>query len=55
MLYLEIMLLNIVWPSSLSSGRGYLFNYGWITLLVMAVIHVIDAVFSRYERSSVRR
>jgi len=36
-LYLLAMLLNIVWPSSLSSGRA-LFNYGWITLLVMVLI-----------------
>jgi amino acid transporter len=35
--YLLLMLLDIVWPSSLSSGRA-IFNYGWVTLLVMAVI-----------------
>ncbi len=35
--YLLLMLLNIVWPSSLSGGRA-IFNYGWVTLLVMAVI-----------------
>jgi amino acid transporter len=36
-LYLLLMLLNIVWPSPLGSGRA-LFNYGWVTLLVMALI-----------------
>lgn len=36
-LYLLLMLLNIVWPSSLTSGRA-IFNYGWVTLLVMAII-----------------
>jgi len=36
-LYLLAMLINIVWPSPLSSGRA-LFNYGWITLLVMVSI-----------------
>ena len=34
-LYLTIMLLNVVWPSSLASGRGGYFNYGWVTLLVI--------------------
>lgn len=38
------MLLDIVWPSSLSSGRA-VFNYGWITLLVMAVIVGIGAAY----------
>jgi amino acid transporter len=35
--YLLAMLVNIVWPSALSSGRA-VFNYGWVTLLVMLVI-----------------
>jgi hypothetical protein len=39
------MLLDIVWPSSLASGRGYLFNYGWITLLVMFIIVVAGALY----------
>jgi amino acid transporter len=43
-LYLLLMLLNIVWPSALSSGRA-VFNYGWITLLVMALIVGIGAVY----------
>lgn len=43
--YLLLMLLDIVWPSSLASGRGLLFNYGWITLLVMAVILAIGALY----------
>jgi amino acid transporter len=36
-LYLLFMLANIVWPSPLSSGRA-IFNYGWVTLGVMAII-----------------
>jgi len=44
-LYLLVMLLDIVWPSSLSSGRGVLFNYGWITLLVMFIIVVAGALY----------
>jgi amino acid transporter len=43
-LYLFAMLLNIVWPSSLSSGRA-VFNYGWITLLVMLVIVGAGALY----------
>jgi amino acid transporter len=36
-LYLLLMLANIVWPSPLSSGRA-IFNYGWVTIGVMAII-----------------
>jgi amino acid transporter len=42
--YLGAMLLNVVFPSGLSSPRGY-FNLDWITLLVIAVIAVIGAVY----------
>ena len=44
-LYLLVMLLNIVWPSSLSSGRAVLFNYGWVTLIVMMVIVIVGVVY----------
>jgi amino acid transporter len=47
--YLLLMLLNIVWPSSLSSGRA-IFNYGWVTLLVMAVIVVVGAAYEALAR-----
>jgi amino acid transporter len=47
--YLLLMLLNIVWPSSLSSGRA-IFNYGWVTLLVMAVIVVAGAMYEAIAR-----
>ena len=43
-LYLLVMLLNIVWPGALSGGRA-VFNYGWITLLVMAVIVGLGALY----------
>ncbi|HEY1824427.1 MAG TPA: APC family permease [Acidimicrobiales bacterium] len=49
-LYLFLMLLNIVWPSSLSSGRAALFNYGWITLLVMFIIVVVGALYEGFAR-----
>jgi len=48
-LYLLLMLLNIIWPSSLASGRA-IFNYGWVTLLVMAVIVAIGAIYEAIAR-----
>ncbi|HET9341820.1 MAG TPA: APC family permease [Candidatus Eremiobacteraceae bacterium] len=47
--YLLLMLLNIVWPSSLSSGRA-VFNYGWVTLLVMTIIVGIGALYEAIAR-----
>jgi amino acid transporter len=48
-LYLLLMLFDIVWPSALSSGRA-LFNYGWITLLVMAIIAGLGAAYESVAR-----
>ena len=42
--YLGLMLLNVVVPTGLSSGRA-LFNLDWITLLVMVVIAVVGAIY----------
>jgi amino acid transporter len=42
--YLGLMLLNVVVPTGLTSGRG-LFNLDWITLLVMAVIAVVGGLY----------
>jgi amino acid transporter len=42
-LYLALMLVNVVLPSGLTSGRAY-FNLDWITLLVMAVVTVAGIV-----------
>ena len=42
--YLGLMLINVVYPSGLSSPRGF-FNYDWITLLVMIVIAAIGAIY----------
>lgn len=52
--YLALMLLNIVWPSSLSSPRGSLFNYGWLTLVVMLVLLLIGAVYVAIARPHLR-
>ncbi|MGB8521179.1 MAG: amino acid permease [Candidatus Tumulicola sp.] len=48
-LYLLLMLLDIVWPSALGSGRA-VFNYGWVTLLVMAVIVAAGAIYEGIAR-----
>jgi cbb3-type cytochrome oxidase subunit 1 len=42
-LYLILMLINVVLPSGLGSGRSY-FNLDWITLLVMAVVTVAGII-----------
>ena len=42
-LYLVLMLINVVLPSGLGSGRAY-FNLDWITLLVMAVVTVAGII-----------
>ncbi|MGN6331023.1 MAG: APC family permease [Motilibacteraceae bacterium] len=43
--YLGLMLLNVVAPTGLSSPRGALFNYDWITLMVMVVILLVGFVY----------
>ena len=42
-LYLALMLVNVVLPTGLGSGRAY-FNLDWITLLVMAVVTVAGII-----------
>jgi len=44
-MYLAAMLINIVWPSGESSPRGALFNYDWITLVVMLGLSIIGGVY----------
>jgi len=43
--YLAAMLINIVIPTGLDSPRGSLFNFDWITLVVMLVLLLIGAVY----------
>lgn len=45
MVYGVGMLINIIYPSALTSARAALFNYGWMTLAIMVVIAVIGAVY----------
>ncbi len=52
MTYLFLMMLNIVWPSALTSGRAMYFNYGWVTLVVMFVIVAIGALYELIARPS---
>lgn len=44
-LYLLLMLINIVIPTGLDSPRGALFNFDWITLIVMIVLLLIGAIY----------
>jgi amino acid transporter len=48
------MLVNILIPSGVTSPRGVLFNYDWMTLLVMVVIIAIGAVYSIVSRPARR-
>jgi amino acid transporter len=43
--YLGLMLLNIVAPTGLASPRGALFNFDWVTVMVMVVIVLVGAVY----------
>src|SRR5689334_6557208 len=47
--YLGLMLLNVVVPTGLSSGRA-LFNLDWITLLVMVIIAVVGGLYFVFAR-----
>ncbi len=42
--YLGAMLLNVVYPSDIGTGRA-VFNYGWITLGVMVIIALVGALY----------
>jgi amino acid transporter len=45
-IWLVAMLVNILIPSGITSPRGALFNYDWITLLVVVIILAIGAVYT---------
>jgi amino acid transporter len=48
------MLVNIVYPGALTTPRAELFNYGWMTLVVMFVILVIGGVVFVAHRPHLR-
>jgi amino acid transporter len=52
--WLGLMLLNILIPSGIGSPRGALFNYDWITLVVVVVIVAIGAVYTLLARPARR-
>ncbi len=43
--YLAVMFVNVIYPSGLSSPRGSLFNFDWITLVVMLVIIIVGGAY----------
>ncbi|HUY97216.1 MAG TPA: amino acid permease [Verrucomicrobiae bacterium] len=45
LVYGVLMLLNIVVPTGLTSPKGELFNFDWLTLLVMVLICAIGGVY----------
>ncbi len=48
--YLGLMLVNIVAPTGLTSPRGALFNFDWVTLVVVLVIIIVGAVYFAVAR-----
>jgi amino acid transporter len=53
-LWLLFMLGNILIPSGLTSARGALFNYDWITLVVVVIIVAIGALYTLVARPARR-
>lgn len=53
-IYGAAMLVNIIYPSGLTSGRGALFNYDWITFVVVLVIVIIGAIYFVLSRPQKR-
>jgi hypothetical protein len=49
-IYGAAMLVNVVAPTGLNSPRSVLFNYDWITLVVVFVIVVIGAIYFLFWR-----
>ena len=48
------MLVNILIPSGITSPRGALFNYDWITLLIVVIILAIGAIYTLIARPARR-
>jgi amino acid transporter len=53
-IWLTVMLVNILVPTGITSPRGALFNYDWMTLLVVVAIVVLGAVYSLLSRPARR-
>jgi amino acid transporter len=52
--WLGAMLVNILIPTGVASPRGALFNYDWITLLVVVVIILLGAIYFVLSRPARR-
>ncbi len=52
--WLTAMLLNILVPTGINSPKGVLFNYDWITLLVVVLIVVVGALYTLAARPARR-
>jgi amino acid transporter len=52
--WLGVMLFNILIPTGITSPRGALFNYDWLTLLVMVVITLLGAIYFVLSRPARR-
>ena len=50
LVYQVLMLLNIMVPTGLASPKGALFNYDWLTLMVVVVIVLIGVVYYMVSR-----
>src|SRR4029077_3214000 len=48
--WLLAMLVNILLPSGIASPRGALFNYDWITLVIVVIIVLLGAVYTVLAR-----
>ena len=53
LIYLGVMLVNVLWPSGLTSGRA-LVNYDWITFVVMLVIVIVGGLYFVISRPDKR-
>jgi len=54
LVYGVAMLINIVAPTGVDSPRGALFNYGWMTLIVVVVIAVVGLLYYMVARPAGR-
>ncbi len=52
--WLLAMLFNILIPSGITSPRGALFNYDWITLVVVVIIVLIGAIYTLFAHPARR-
>jgi amino acid transporter len=52
--WLVVMLFNILLPSGITSPRAALFNYDWITLVIVAIIVLLGAIYTVVARPARR-